>query len=202
MGRKQQMRRRGRLACGLVILIGTTACDRRDAGSTAQPPPTQPLVRVTAPRPVGRPPAVLQIDGQPAKFPAAKLVLSRNAGSLDAVLCSDDPPTAIDPGYLGNSFMFEMRLDVDDPADLPSAVWEWKAPRKGVQDSSDGIFLVGGRHELQPADVRVTFTRPDPAGPVVATFSGAFYAFEPHDLSTPVRTVTVAGSIQAAVQEQ
>ena len=44
---------------------------------------------------------------------------------------SQDPPTAIQYSYLGNSFFFEMRLDVDDPTDLPGAVWTSKVrPRQ------------------------------------------------------------------------
>lgn len=150
--------------------------------------------------PTTRPAAVLTINGSAVQFPPAKLVLTKKAGGLEAILCSDDPPTAIEPNYRGNSFMIEMKLDIDDPADLPSAVWEFKSPSNDLQDSTTGIFLNGARRQMQPSDVKVTFAKEGDV--VAASIAGTFLIFESHDVAGPVQKAEVKGKLEAAVKEQ
>src|SRR3954468_20644064 len=142
----------------------------------------------------------MKIDGKSVEFPPAKLVITKKAGGLEAILCSDDPPSAIEPNYMGNSFMIEMKLDIDDPAELPTAVWEYKTEKQTPQDSTTGIFLDGARRQMQPADVRVTFERQGDR--VVAILGGKFLSFDAHDLAAPVEVVDVKGKLDAVVREQ
>lgn len=198
----------GRAAAKLVVagaLLGTLSlgCDRRSDHPAITPPATAPAVAVAMPRPsrpATRPAATLTVDGRSMAFPAARLVLSKKSDGLDAILCSDDPPTAIESSYLGNSFFFEMRLDVDDPADLGGAVWTFKVPDRQAEDSPNGIFLSGDRRQLQPADVRVVFHRQ--GDQMVANLAGRFLARDPQDPERAARSVDVAGSLAAAVQLQ
>jgi hypothetical protein len=153
-----------------------------------------------ATQPATQPMASLEIDGKAVEFPPAKLVLTKKAGGMEAILCSDDPPSAIEPNYVGNSFMLEMKLDVDEPAELPTAVWEYKTEKQTPQDSTTGIFLSGARRQMQPADVRVTFERQGDR--VVAKVAGKFMLFEAHDVAAPVQLVNVKGDLNASVREQ
>jgi len=185
-----------------MILSLAPGCDRRSNTAANTSPTTAPAVaaKTATTAPTSQPAAVLTIDGKSVEFPAAKLVLTKKTSGLEAVLCSDDPPAAIEPGYAGNSFMLEMKLDIDDPADLPTAVWEYKTERREPQDSPNGIFLNGAHQQMQPADVRVTFHKQGDR--VVAAVSGKFVQFETHDVAAPVQVVDVAGKLDAGVQEQ
>jgi hypothetical protein len=191
-------------ATAAAVCLSLFACDKRSASSTptGSAPTTTSAVAVNAPAtmPSTQPAASLDIDGKPIAFPPAKLVITKKAGGLEAILCSDDPPNAIEPNYNGNSFMIEMKLDVDDPADLPSVVWEYKTENQSPQDSTTGIFLNGARRQMQPSDVRVTFERQGDR--VVATVGGKFLLFETHDIAAPVQLVDVRGKLDAVVREQ
>src|ERR1019366_5921250 len=121
----------------------------------------------------------------------------KDGGGLDAVLSSDEPASASNPG---SSFMFEMKLDAESTEDLPSIAWEFKAPDEKPQDSTTGILMAGGHQQLQPLDIRITFEKP--GDQIVARLKGKFLAFDPQDSSAPVNRVDVQGTLDALIQEQ
>jgi hypothetical protein len=188
-------------------------CDKgssSNSSSTSSPPvavnvapatePVDATSALPATAPATQPMATLDINGKAVEFPQAKLVVTKKSGGLNAILCSDDPPNAIQSNYTGNSFMIEMKLDIDDPADLPTAVWEFKTDKREPQDSTTGIFLNGSKHQMQPADVRVTFAKD--GDHIVASVAGKFLLFDSTDVSAPVQLVDVKGKLNAAVHEQ
>jgi hypothetical protein len=187
----------------VIVLAGAGGCNRHDdSASDASTRPAGPaaVASVAATRPTTRPAATLTVDSRPLSFPAARLVVTRKADGVDVVLCSDDPPTAIQYNYAGNSFYFEMRLDVDDVSNLPGAVWIDKVPDRQAQDTPNGIFLNGARWQLQPADVRISFERRGEQ--LLANLSGRFVAVDSHDPAAVPRSLNVDGSLVAVVQEQ
>jgi hypothetical protein len=204
----------GTLASLLMMAILGVGCDKgssSSSSSTSSPPvavnvgpTTTQRVDVTAAipatAPATQPMATLDIDGKAVEFPPAKLVITKKSGGIDAILCSDDPPNAIQSNYSGNSFMIEMKLDIDDPADLPAAVWEFKTDKREPQDSTTGIFLNGSKRQMQPADVRVTFAKD--GDHVVASVGGKFLLFDSTDVSAPVQLVDVKGKLNSVVHEQ
>jgi hypothetical protein len=110
-----------------------------------------------------KPPSILSIDGKDVPFPAAKLaVIGHGSGGFVLRLCSDDPPTAIDPGYAGNSYLLDMQVPVDRLRDLPGARWDYK-PGDG-DDSTNGIFLHGFRDQLHPRELHVMFLKDSDQG--------------------------------------
>ena len=184
-----------------VSLLGCGKHSDSSATSDSNPPTATTTVAANpTSAPSSQPAASLEIDGKPVAFPPAKLVITKKAGGLEAILCSDDPPNAIDPGYTGNSFMIEMKLDVDDPADLPTAVWEYKTEKQSPRDSTTGIFLNGARRQMQPSDVRITFEKQGDR--MVAMVNGKFLLFDTQDVAAPVQVVDVKGKLDAAVREQ
>jgi hypothetical protein len=191
-------------ATAAAVCVSLLGCGKHsDSSATSDAnPPTAPTIVANNPTsaPSTQPSASLDIDGKPVAFPPAKLVITKKAGGLEAILCSDDPPNAIEPSYNGNSFMIEMKLDVDDPAELPTAVWEYKTEKQSPRDSTTGIFLSGARRQMQPSDVRITFEKQGDR--VVATVGGKFLLFEAHDIAAPVQVVDVKGKLDAAVREQ
>ena len=153
------------LLAGTILTSAIAGCD--DPNSSAVKPTTKPAAVVAANQPAEapatvaaypmKPPSVLSIDNRDVPFPAAKLaVIGRGSGGYTLLLCSDDPPTAIDPGYAGNSYQLYMRLPIDRLADLPGCTWDFKP---ADDDSNDGIFLHGFREQLHPIDVHVLFQK-------------------------------------------
>jgi hypothetical protein len=176
-----------------------TGCGR-DATAPTQTSPTTAPSASAVPAATTRPAAVLNIGGKPTQFPSAKLVLTKKPGGINAMLCSDDPPNAIESNYAGNSFMLDMKLDIEDPQEIESAVWMFKAPDREPQDSTNGIFLNGARRQMQPADVKITFEKH--GDQVVASLSGQFLLLDSHDVTAPSQPVDVSGQLNAVVLEQ
>jgi hypothetical protein len=205
----------GPVVVALFVLALGAGCDKGSSSSSsssrsASSPPvavnvapaTEPMAAIAAPAtvPATQPMATLDIGGNAVEFPPAKLVITKKSGGIDAILCSDDPPNAIQSNYAGNSFMIEMKLDIEDPADLPTAVWEFKTDKREPQDSTTGIFLNGSKRQMQPADVRVTFAKD--GDHLVASVGGKFVLFDSTDVSAPVQLVDVNGKLNAVVHEQ
>ena len=151
---------------------------------------------------------------EPVEFPPAKLFLKRAAdGRVRAHLYSDDPPEAMKPGWRGDSFYFEMELEI--PADsrrpigagkgsvvaadeLAAAEWLFRSETSERSDAPSGIFL-GGDKQLQPIDVAVAF-QPLDDELVMVTLVGTFAEFNrnaPRD-KMPVRKAQVQAVIEAA----
>ncbi len=186
------------LATAVVLAVGTGCQKSTDAPSSAAPA-TNPSTQAAASQPATPPMAMLTIDGKPSAFPAAKLVLTKKSGDIEAMLCTDDPPAALESSYRGNSFVLEMKLDIESPEDLSTAVWTFKTESKEPQDSSDGIFLDGAHRQMQPVNVKVTFDRQGDRAMV--DLNGVFLAFDPHDVAAPTQTIEVSGRLDAAISE-
>ncbi|HEX3357887.1 MAG TPA: hypothetical protein VHS31_13025 [Tepidisphaeraceae bacterium] len=125
-----------------------------DAATTTpvNTPPVQPVIAET----------VFQVDGVLYHFPRARVHLDQNANT--AVLYSDDPKSAIEPGYVGNSFYLVIPLDKAKPLQLDHYQWDYRSGSGSERrDSTDGIFLNGQRYHLQPQDVHVAFLGNGPA---------------------------------------
>ncbi len=186
-------------AAMLILAAQLTGCDR-GGESSAPPSEATTSVAVVATQPATLPSAVLNIDGKLTQFPSAKLVLTKKSGNIIALLCSDDPATAIESNYAGNSFMLDMKLDIEKSQDLSSAVWQFKAAGRQSRNSANGIFLHGARQQMQPTDVKVTFEKD--GDQVVALLSGQFLLLDSRDVSAPAKTVDVNGRLNAVVREQ
>ena len=134
--------------------------------------------------------AFLTIDGRMTEFPPARLRLTKTAEGVSALLFSDDPRTATSAEYKGNSFYFDLPLQVTDPADIHRAAYAYRSDDSEPSESPNGIFLNGTRYHLQPQDVVIRFDG-EGAG-VMAQVAGRFLV---------VRTVgeNIAGQ-SAAVQ--
>jgi hypothetical protein len=104
-------------------------------------------------------------------------------------LCSDDPPTSIDPGYAGNSFVFDMTLPIDNVEALPLAVWDYKAHGSEMPDEATGIFLHGYHEQLHPDDVHVTFQKN--GDELLAYLTGTFLHFDTQNPIAPPQRVQV-----------
>jgi hypothetical protein len=193
-----------------------TGCDDRGPGQSADagiPAPLRPpssstndsppsLVPSPAPRAAAsaavqanvapvRPPSFLTVDGKQVAFPAGKLaVLKNKPGDFRVRLCTDDPATALDPGYAGNSFLLDMKLNVDSVDKLNTASW---TGGPNDSDTEAGLFLGGYRNPYHPQNVTVTFTGdPDDLSIyILGTFSHA----DPHDPFGPPRSVKVEGNL-------
>ena len=173
-----------------------------------------PSAAITATRPtvttLAAPPATLEIGGQAFEFPPGRLVLSHGGDQIDAVLCTDDPPAAIRPGYRGNSFMIEMKLGIVDPAELSSAVWVFKRPDRSLTDFTNGIFLDGTRRQFQPDTVTVTFVTPPrsanaaptasvPPAIALADIRGDFLESDSSEAPGVNRVIAVRGRVPVVV---
>jgi hypothetical protein len=136
---------------------------------------------------------MLSIDGRDVTFPAAKLALiSHGAGGYTLRLCSDDPPTAIDPGYTGNSYVMDMQLAIDRLGELPAATWDFKPTDS--DDSASGIYLHGCREQFHPRDVHVTFQK---NGDELLVFvTGAFLHSDESNPTAPPDRVQLNGCLR------
>jgi hypothetical protein len=150
----------------------------------------------------------MMIDQQRVDFPAAKLRVSNSDGKVTALLFSDDPRDAIDEKYTGNSFYFEMDLDIADPTEIAQAGWHFTAESNDRADTPYGVFLEGHRRQLQPLDVKVDFDAVE-GNPNLTTvwMSGKFLVIEVQDAGAaaggsgnapaPPRTVSLAARLIA-----
>ncbi len=142
---------------------------------------------------------MLAIDQEIYSFPPARLRVRQKRGGdpVVAVLFSDDPKSAIDDNYAGNSYYLEMALDVGSPDELGQAVWTYKSPSSARMNSTNGIFLNGTRIQLQPLEVRVEF---EPRGREMGVLlRGHFLLFDANDPNIG-RMVQVSGNLTAKVK--
>jgi hypothetical protein len=190
------MRGRFLQTCALVAIGFITACD--DPAPVRQAAP--PKIAATEPAPLRqatRPAALININGQEAVFPPARLRLETEGDHLIAMLFSDDPREALKPNYTGNSFYLRMELSISDPAELSQARWEYQAPSGADHDDSPyGIFLLGRRTQLEPFNVRAVF-REEADGVVTVAVAGEFHVIEPNADPGPPRTAAVSAELTA-----
>jgi hypothetical protein len=166
----------------LGAMLGAAGCDRR-AAKTARnvpPPPGDDLPMVDVPaageaQPAGATQPQAAPDTQPAnafltidahlpdvaagvtQFPPARLRLTKTPEGVTALLFSDDPKNATGADYKGNSFYFDLPLQVTDVSDIRRATYAYKSDDSEPSESPNGIFLKGTRYHLQPQDVAIRF---------------------------------------------
>ena len=165
-------------------------------------------------------PVYVTIDGVPYTFPPAKLYLKRQGSRVKARLLSDDPPAAVAQDWSGDSFYFEMDLELagdgqlaslDDasapskvsPRELEAAEWIFHREASERSPTKSGIFLgrqshLGGESHLQPISVSVMFDQVDEKT-VMVTLEGVFADFDAAQPSErlPRRTVRVLAALPA-----
>jgi hypothetical protein len=197
-----------RAAClsGVVVMLVGGGCDHPSQSSA---PTTKPVVVSSTTAPVEmpatmasypvRPPSVLTLDGRDVSFPGAKLaLLNHGGGGFTLRLCSDDPPTAIDPGYVGNSYVMDMRLSIDHLSELPAATWDFK--HGDGNDSASGIYVHGYQEQYRPDDVHVSFARD---GDEMLTYvSGTFLHSDGNNPGAAPERVQVNGCLRTEMPKE
>lgn len=201
----------GLIACGLLA-----GCERNAGGDEATPPSTSPatthastLRAATTTRAAATSPVVtLSIEGATNAFPQALMRLDEVNDQITALLYTDDPEAALRDDYQGNSFYFELALDITAPGDITVATYELKAESQERTESPEGIFLNGRRWHVQPDDIHITF-RPEPGTPdpevgdapraVEVHMTGNFRMFDTTSERTTSTVVPVDGTFKARV---
>jgi hypothetical protein len=136
----------------------------------------------------------LTINGSPITFPPAELQLTHSGSAMLAQLTTH----AVDPDP-GNALHFDLLLDdLDDPANLAGAQWQFKADDAERAETLNGIFLDGRAVVMEPADVRILFGR-DEHGNTTVDLEGQFRIYDPGDSPTPQKTVAVTGKFTASI---
>lgn len=188
------------------LAFGTLSCREKETVSTADTPKaaTPATTPTSAPVLVALPAIILLDLGGPEKkepircnFPPAKLVLIERQGMLHATLFSDDPKESLNPDHVGNSFYFDMELNVATRAELADALYTYTAPSNSdLGDSSDGIFLQGGA-KLQPVRMKVQFQVE--SGQTVVWLSGAFNDLSAPETATPLPPIVAQARLLPTV---
>jgi hypothetical protein len=198
------------MALFAALLAGCERGPRQEPAPTAPPPPvaeapaTQPIVQIPATMDTTEPfEATLAINQQEYSFPAAILRLEQSGRHVNARLITDDPPTAIEEDYHGDSFDLVMKLNISEPGQIDGA--DWKYSDRGVErqdESAHGLFLDGQRHRLHPQDVEARFQQQGEK--VMVRLSGWFLLYESSgsERSAPPRRVYVQGNLAATVVKQ
>jgi hypothetical protein len=203
-------------AVAMAAVLTSVGCDGEGPEPSAmvmQPgePATRPA-ETAPPEEVADIPVYISIDGEPYEFPPAKLYLKRTGNRVRARLLSDDPPEALARDWSGDSFFFEMDLElpgqeqiatIDEAAvsgsvptkDLEAAEWVFHSETSERTPTKSGIFL-GGHSHLQPLSVSVLFDQVDEKT-VMVTLEGVFADF---DLARPTEmTARRQVRVQAAL---
>ena len=192
----------------ILLLVGLLiGCERaKTAGPASRPAGTaqtsaariEPANPTTAP--IERAPSVIVVEQKPLTFPPAILQIRNHDGQLSAILMSDDPKTAIDDNYHGNSFLLELPLELNDLKELSSYVYRYEAPSSERVDSPYGIFLDGGRLQLEPLQMQVKFEGDDAS--MGAIITGNFLEFETRDDTVVPKRVKVTSKMEAEVKKK
>ena len=166
----------------------------------ATTPATKPMP-ATAPatQPVS---SVMNIGGHASVFPPARLRLETDGLHLIALLFSDDPRDALKDNYTGNSFYLRMELDIDDPAKLADATWQYATRSTSErEDSPYGIYLGGRKVRLSPFQVtgRFKVNQGEPTGVTSVLFSGQFIIVDESTRRGPAQVVLVAAEMPVKV---
>ena len=200
-----------------VVAIALSGCKRPETASgpadpaqsepatrTVKPPPPIPNVTTTASghnAPATLPAATkplasyIVIGERRYTFPPARIYVHKKDDQVTATLFSDEGKVA---NYDGNSYLLDVKLDVDNPRQLASAEWHYKAPNSDRVDSPYGIFLEGVRYQLQPFDVAIAFDAREPGSDLVtATVRGLFLRFDTRDPLSPGDQVPVVAKLTA-----
>jgi hypothetical protein len=211
------------LLAGLLAMCLLLGCERPSAsdpgkagGPTTAPanPPRLPATTQSATSstsPATAPLATtITIEGAINEFPPARLRLDEVDGKVHAILYTDDPEEALRNDYEGNSFYFDLPLEIETAADITAATYDFKATSSDQEDTPEGIFLFGRRWHLQPDDIRIDFrtysaTQAVASGvPDVVTvrIGGTFRMFDTASERTTSAVVPVAGELEARLQRR
>jgi hypothetical protein len=190
------------LAGAISLALLVAGCDGERSDTSAMVMQPTPAEQGTTTRPTTAPaeemaedgtpvPVYISIDGEPYEFPPARLWLKRTGSHVRARLLSDDPPEALERDWKGDSFFFEMDMElplVDGEAEaeidgevtaeeLASAEWIFRNESSERVDTRSGIFL-GGHTHLQPISVSVLFDPLPDGRTVMVTLVGVFADFD------------------------
>ena len=205
------MRWSGRSA-GVVLAIALVAgCDRRPTSTGSKAAPAEEVASADAPgdaqpasaaqphaaqtQPAN---AYLTINGKVTEFPAARLRLHKTAEGVRCLLFSNDPRNATSSQYKGNSFYFELPLQITDPSDLSNAAYTYKSDDSEPAETPTGIFLHGIRYHLQPQDVSIRF---DADGKkVMAQVAGRFLVVRNDGENVPGQAASVQGTLYTTAE--
>jgi hypothetical protein len=186
----------------VAVLFGCDQSGDAPGPTTAPNPAPAPELPGPATAPTTAPTAAfMHINNRIVMFPAAKLKLTDDGSKVIALLYSDDPPEAIKDDYSGNSFYLQMSLSISDVKDLGSAAWVHRSRSQEREDSPYGIYLSGRKVQLQPYEVRATFSGGDPTSATV-TIGGTFLMWNDADSTGLPQSVLVSGEIPARVDTQ
>lgn len=173
----------------------TTNPATQNANASATQPSTNPT------------PLTLTVEGAVNEFPSALIRLDQIDDRIIALLYTNDPPAALKDDYQGNSFYFELPLDIAAPGDITAARYDFKSSSSELSETPEGIFLSGRRWQLQPDDIRIDF-HPDPSATpsegaptaVKVRLVGTFRLFDAEgQRTTSASIVPVAGEFTAKI---
>jgi hypothetical protein len=205
----------------LAAVLFVAGCDRRAAKTARNVPPVDDVPVVDLPTTADAQPAgstqphraaetqpanaFLTIDARLTDFPAgvtqfppARLRLTKTPEGVTALLFSDDPKNATSAEYKGNSFYFDLPLQVIDPADIRRATYAYKSDDSEPSESPNGIFLKGTRYHLQPQDVVIRF---DGEGKkVIAQIAGRFLVVRTTGENVPGQVAAVQGTLYTTAE--
>jgi hypothetical protein len=188
------------LACALVV-----GCDSKDAtpqpssGSASPAPTSAPSTQAADSIAPTTQPSTLLIDGKPIEFPPAKLRVSKTDGHVVARLYTNDPKAALADDYHGNGYDLLMQLDdINSPAEIYNAVWDFKAASHDSPTTPYGIFLDGIRYQLVPSQVTAHFIGDSLM--VRVDLQGQFIRQNQTDPNDPSKLVNVSGRLLAPVE--
>lgn len=176
------------IATGVLAFVG---CKR-----PADPPAPAPTTRVSvstsqpATQPTTDVPATFIINNQAFVFPTPKLVAAVKDNALRVTLFSNDPPEALREGYTGNSFYFRFNLDGDSIEDLAGQQFVFRNSYTEQEDSTNGLFIAGGRQTLRPAEATISLEKS--GSQMIVHINGTFKLIDE----------TVAGDDAAVVRVQ
>lgn len=200
------------LAAAALVAAFACGCDTGTKQHAKRAPTTAPSFVAAATQPdastdlAANPPPTTQPDAshltigsQVWKFPPARLRVTKSGDHVIARLYSNDPRSAINDDYKGNSYDLTMNLDgIRQPQQIYTAQWQHHARSREFVDSPSGIFLEGVKYQLQPFDVSAHFL-----GDMLLVrvdIRGEFLQFDSADPSAPPKSVMVQGSLLAPVE--
>jgi hypothetical protein len=188
------------LGCALILLGGCGKSQTAATSNSSPPPPaTQPATQPLTAAPATAPePAFVAIDQRRYEFPPAKIVWDAKDGRGMATLYSDDPRSALENKYAGNSFYLQMDMELGDtkPADdkpMDGARWTYRAPSSERSESPTGIYLEGQHWQLQPVDVQAQLEQTGDG--VTAYLAGTFLMFDSTNENDHGKIVQVAARL-------
>jgi hypothetical protein len=170
-----------------------------NAPEVAEAPATQPATAPSNQTPTATTqgvPAYIAVDDHRYEFPPAKLVWDPKDGRAMATLYSDDPRSALENKYLGNSFFLQMDMEPGaDGKSIDGARWTYNAPGSNRIESPTGIFLQGDRWQLQPVKVTAELGQDASDQKITAYIVGEFLMFDSTVDSDQGKIVQVAARL-------